>query len=590
MASIADEESTTRCICSCSKYNFGKPHTVSLATWYCHIDEAKTETEKQCIHSTRVHQATPHLTRPNVSVRGRAAIIQAMAKRCIEMVEDDILPHMPDLPDPALDNGVSCFALTFLHTNVKLFLKDNRPCRPDCQSPGDHGNTPFPFSFEYECRACPSIDIEALAELAILPLMQHNMQFILALKNMSLKDPASKLTSKAIEKIQNPPSHADPINDPGTHFSTSTYLALENASQLAYNRVCQAAQCHTPKFDCILTFHNIEKSIPSYTRVISIEHDMCHNTCMAFTGPFSQLEACPTCNMSCWKQERLQGTHRRSRVAAQTFTTIPISPQLQALYWHKDSTTDMDYLCTCTMEVLQHLQETGDIPIIDDVMMVWDYLGTMLDGDIKQQDIVLMVSIDGTQLYDSKESNCWMYVWIIINLLPDKHYHKLPVQPGGFIPGPNKPKHLDSFLFLGLHHLSALQAEGLPIWNARTNLWYLSYLYLIFTTADGPGLVYWNGMVGHSGKNSCCMYCGVLSRHKMHKKHYYPALLRPCDCCAPGSDHNNIDVFNLLLGGSTKYANNLNAIVSVRNKTQWGKMKTDTGLTKPPLLLALQPT
>ncbi|KAI6018271.1 hypothetical protein BKA83DRAFT_4496658 [Pisolithus microcarpus] len=144
--------------------------------------------------------------------------------------DKDILPHMPDLPDPALDNG------------------DNRPCRPDCQSPGDHGNTPFPFSFEYECRACPSIDIEALAELAILPLMQHNMQFILALKNMSLKDPASKLTSKAIEKIQNPPSHADPINDPGTHFSTSTYLALENASQLAYNRVCQAAQCHTPKF------------------------------------------------------------------------------------------------------------------------------------------------------------------------------------------------------------------------------------------------------------------------------------------------------------------------------------------------------
>ncbi|KAI5988530.1 hypothetical protein EDD15DRAFT_1364346 [Pisolithus albus] len=87
MASIADKESTARCVCSCSKYNFGKPHTVSLATWYRHINEAETETEKQRIRSARVRQATPHLTRP-VSVRGRAAIIQAMAKRRIETVED----------------------------------------------------------------------------------------------------------------------------------------------------------------------------------------------------------------------------------------------------------------------------------------------------------------------------------------------------------------------------------------------------------------------------------------------------------------------------------------------------------------------
>ncbi|KIK17037.1 hypothetical protein PISMIDRAFT_635038, partial [Pisolithus microcarpus 441] len=185
---------------------------------------------------------------------------------------------------------------------------------------------------------------------------------------------------------------------------------------------------------------------------------------------------------------------------------------------------------------------------------------------------------------------CWMYIWIVVNLPPDKRYRKLHVRPGGFIPGLNKPKHLDSFLFPGMCHLSALQAEGLLIWNAQTDSRYLSDLYLIFTTADGPGLVYWNGMVGHSGKNGCHMYCGVLSRRKTQKKHYYPALLRPRDRCAAGSDHNDIDVFNLPLGGSTEYANNLNTIVSIRNKTQWDKKKTDTGLTKPPLLLALQPT
>jgi hypothetical protein len=44
-----------------------------------------------------------------------------------------------------------------------------------------------------------------------------------------------------------------------------------------------------------------------------------------------------------------------------------------------------------------------------------------------------------------------------MDLSPDEHYKKRHVLSGGFIPGPNKPKIIDLFLFPGLHHLSALQ-------------------------------------------------------------------------------------------------------------------------------------
>ena len=71
----------------------------------------------------------------------------------------------------------------------------------------------------------------------------------------------------------------------------------------------------------------------------------------------------------------------------------------------------------------------------------------------------------------------------------DKHYKKCYVLPGGFIPGPNKPKNIDSFLFPGLHHLAALQNERLCIWDASRDVTFLSDLYLLFATADGPGLV-----------------------------------------------------------------------------------------------------
>ncbi|KAG2066235.1 hypothetical protein BDR04DRAFT_1130108 [Suillus decipiens] len=142
-----------------------------------------------------------------------------------------------------------------------------------------------------------------------------------------------------------------------------------------------------------------------------------------------------------------------------------------------------------------------------------DYLATVLANDIKQNDIVLMVLLDGAQLYESKQSDCWMYVWIILNLSPDKQYWRVHVWPGDFIPGLNKPKNLDSFLFVSMHHLAALQKNGLMIWDASRNTVFTSDLYFLFTSADGFGLIYWDGMVGHSGKNGCHLYCGVRGRH-----------------------------------------------------------------------------
>ncbi|KIK95084.1 hypothetical protein PAXRUDRAFT_141559, partial [Paxillus rubicundulus Ve08.2h10] len=44
-------------------------------------------------------------------------------------------------------------------------------------------------------------------------------------------------------------------------------------------------------------------------------------------------------------------------------------------------------------------------------------------------------------------------------------YKKKYVLPGIIIPGLNKPKNIDSLLFPGFHHVTALQHEGLPIWD-----------------------------------------------------------------------------------------------------------------------------
>jgi len=100
-------------------------------------------------------------------------------------------------------------------------------------------------------------------------------------------------------------------------------------------------------------------------------------------------------------------------------------------------------------------------------------------------------------------------VYIIHNLVPDLRYKKRLVIPAGFIPGPEKMKDGDSFLYPVLYHISALQNEGLQIWDALTQT-HLSCLTLfVFVTADGPAMAMVSGMVGHSGKYGCCLYCGL---------------------------------------------------------------------------------
>ena len=227
---------------------------------------------------------------------------------------------------------------------------------------------------------------------------------------------------------------------------------------------------------------------------------------------------------------------------------IPLGPQLQALYCDPDQACQMHYLYKHTQRIFAKLRRTDSISLVNDLAAGWDYFRAVLNGDIKKDDIVLMVSLNSAQLYESKQSDCWIYIWVILNLSLDKWYKKIHICLGGFIPGPNKPKNIDSFLFVGLHHIAALQREGLCIWDASEDHIFKSDLYILFIMVDG-GLVCWDGMVEHSGKKGGRVYCSMQGRRKIQGTHYYPALLKQLNNCAPGSDHPDINIFQLLLGG-----------------------------------------
>jgi Transposase family tnp2 len=104
-----------------------------------------------------------------------------------------------------------------------------------------------------------------------------------------------------------------------------------------------------------------------------------------------------------------------------------------------------------------------------------------------------------------------MLIWIILNFPPDLQYKQKAIPPGATIPGPSKPKVMDSFLYPSLYHIAALRREGLPIWDSLTNSRYITNLFVQFSTADGPGMCHLNGLVGHCGKIGYRLHCPLPS-------------------------------------------------------------------------------
>ena len=201
---------------------------------------------------------------------------------------------------------------------------------------------------------------------------------------------------------------------------------------------------------------------------------------------------------------------------------------------------------------------------------------------------MLMLSIDGAQLYQSKESDCWIYIWILIDLGPDKRYKIRNILPGGVIPGPKCPKDLDSFLFPGLAHVYALQREGLPIWDAYHRRHILSYLFLLLILADAVAMAQLSGSVGHHGRKGCRLLCGLIGRNKNRGAHYYPALLRPNGFeTHRTSSHVDVDINNLPIPNPDSYKHDLFHLIASENEDQYRRRRLNTGIGKPSIFDAI---
>ena len=112
----------------------------------------------------------------------------------------------------------------------------------------------------------------------------------------------------------------------------------------------------------------------------------------------------------------------------------------------------------------------------------------------------------------------------------------------------------------------------------------------IFLSADGPAMAMILGMVGHSGKFSCCLYCSLPGCHQKWDGHYYPMMLKPEGYTIMGCDHNDITFSDLRWfrqDVSAQYHDNLWKLLQANNSMQFKDHCLNTGLYKQTILSGL---
>ncbi|KAJ7254942.1 hypothetical protein B0H12DRAFT_1016693, partial [Mycena haematopus] len=268
--------------------------------------------------------------------------------------------------------------------------------------------------------------------------LQLALDFTAAVTNASLAN--GDLDADTLARLQDPPTEPVDVSDRDLRFALDIFLATTHGSEDIYNSVRQACLSRDPN-DPMLSLDAIKKKVAEWSGIVPILAHMCRNTCMAYTGPFSERTTCPFCGAP--RIDPISG-------APQEFYTMPLGPQLQALYRSSESAKDMHYRREKTQEILDSADADGNlqIPIYEDYLHGRDYLDAVIRGDIKDTDVVVMGSMDGAQLYRNKKSDCWISIWIIGDLTPEKRFKVRAVLPDSvhYVPGPNKPKHTDSFI------------------------------------------------------------------------------------------------------------------------------------------------
>ena len=247
------------------------------------------------------------------------------------------------------------------------------------------------------------------------------------------------LDDLTIDYLRYPDEAPVDISDPDTRLSINVFLDCKNASEQTYTDVRDSILMRFPDTG-ILSYHDVKNLVAKITGVCAVYDDMCINGCHAFTGPFTYLRSCHVCSEPRYDPEEFASSGKE--VPRQQACTIPLGPQLQALRRSPQGSQAILYRDRKIMEIIEAFNAADPDDLVYDDIFSGDHVMDLCET-LTEDDMTVVFSIDGAQLYQNKKSDTWIAIWIVMDYDPKTRYKKKHFIPGLMIPGPHKPKHVD---------------------------------------------------------------------------------------------------------------------------------------------------
>ncbi|KAE8261906.1 hypothetical protein A4X09_0g7575 [Tilletia walkeri] len=237
--------------------------------------------------------------------------------------------------------------------------------------------------------------------------------------------------------------------------------------------------------------------------------DMCKNSCMAFVGPNADLRRCTASrNGAPCREPR----YHQNGKAKKTFVTVPILPRARAKWATGAASTYLQERAVASIQQLKDGDEDHVFLDFADGAVMWackEKMGLFQGRGEK----AYMLSVDGAQMVERKESNGWIVLLTCLNTPSNTRFRRKETFVASVIPGPNNPVDVDSFLWPIMQEF-AKAARGHWLWDGKEREWFLWKAYLVFAAADQPGsqkVSHMTGTAGYSGCRVCHMVANYVS-------------------------------------------------------------------------------
>jgi hypothetical protein len=321
------------------------------------------------------------------------------------------------------------------------------------------------------------------------------------------------------------------------------------------------------------SLHTLRTRITALSGMKPRNLDCCVNTCCCFYGYLDDLTTCPYCQEARWD------AHDRPR---NTFTFLPLIPQLQSLFRCKETCEKMLYRDDYVTDP-ENIRDIFDADrycglcetnvVIDGVEQPYKYFED-------EGEVALGMSTDGFCPFKRRKITCWPIIFFNYNLHPDIRTHLVNLLCIGVIPGPSAPKDMNSFLQPLIEELLEL-ARGVKTVDVRRKKYFALRAHLIAIFGDIPAVSKLLEFLGHNGRFPCrfCNIEGVVGKTSKGGHHIYCPLYRP--------NNNSYNPHHLPLRTHTSTINQGERVLAAATTNARKRLATATGVKGVTILARL---